>query len=80
MTGPAFLLTADHQDPLVAAREAQRRLGAGAEVGERARLVAAVAAEGFDERVARDAVDSLSTDGDPTRSCASGVESAVSDD
>jgi|GEM_PF-4555037 len=80
MAGPALLLAAEHADPQVAAREARRRLGSAGEPEGDEAVVAAVVAEGFEERVARDAVASLAADDDSTPSCASGAERAVSDD
>lgn len=90
MTGPALLLSADHDDPRVAAREARRRLatGDGANPDDRMHLVAAVIEEGFTESDARAAVSAISSasagspsdEPAPTRSCASGVDSLASDD
>jgi hypothetical protein len=82
MAGPALLLTAEHTDPQVAAREARRRLGSvGSDVAEE-RLVDAVVAEGFSEQRASEAVGSLanSTETTPTDTCAGGAESYASDD
>jgi len=81
MTGASLLLSADHADPVVAAREVRRRYAAGgANTVDDERLVDAVVTEGFEEPVARAAVATLSAHGDPTRSCASSVEPYASDD
>lgn len=80
VTGPALLLTAQHADPHVAAREARRRLGA--EGADDEALVTAVVAEGFSERVASEAVAVLpDREGTvPTGTCAGGPDPSASDD